>query len=87
MDCKKALSATDGDMDKAVAVSYTHLPAVAIVGARACTEYGKEAAGFYAGELANAGVNVISGMAAGVDDFAHRGAIERGKPTLSLIHI
>ena len=40
---------------------------MAIVGARACTEYGKEAAGFYAGELANAGVNIISGMAAGVD--------------------
>lgn len=43
------------------------VPSVAIVGARACTEYGKEAAGFYAGELANAGVNIISGMAAGVD--------------------
>ena len=37
------------------------VPSVAIVGARACTEYGKEAAGFYAGELANAGVNIISG--------------------------
>ena len=48
------------------------VPAVAIVGARACTEYGKEAAGFYAGELANAGVNIISGMAAGVDGCAHR---------------
>ncbi len=43
---------------------------MAIVGARACTEYGKEAAGFYAGELANAGVNIISGMAAGVDGYA-----------------
>ena len=61
------------------------VPAVAIVGARACTEYGKEAAGFYAGELANAGVNVISGMAAGVDGFAHRGAIERGKPTYAVL--
>ena len=58
---------------------------MAIVGARACTEYGKEAAGFYAGELANAGVNVISGMAAGVDGFAHRGAIERGKPTYAVL--
>lgn len=61
------------------------VPAVAIVGARACTEYGKEAAGFYAGELANAGVNIISGMAAGVDGYAHRGAIERGKPTYAVL--
>lgn len=61
------------------------VPAVAIVGARACTEYGKEAAGFYAGELANAGVNIISGMAAGVDGCAHRGAIERGKPTYAVL--
>ena len=58
---------------------------MAIVGARACTEYGKEAAGFYAGELANAGVNIISGMAAGVDGYAHRGAIERGKPTYAVL--
>ena len=61
------------------------VPSVAIVGARACTEYGKEAAGFYAGELANAGVNIISGMAAGVDGYAHRGAIERGKPTYAVL--
>ncbi len=61
------------------------VPSVAIVGARACTEYGKEAAGFYAGELANAGINIISGMAAGVDGYAHRGAIERGKPTYAVL--
>ena len=61
------------------------VPSVAIVGARSCTEYGKEAAGFYAGELANAGVNIISGMAAGVDGYAHRGAIERGKPTYAVL--
>ena len=63
----------------------SEVPAVAIVGARACTEYGKEAAGFYAGELAKAGVNIISGMAAGVDGYAHRGAIERGKPTYAVL--
>ena len=38
------------------------VPSVAIVGARACTEYGKEAAGFYAGELANAGVNILRSL-------------------------
>ena len=58
---------------------------MAIVGARACTEYGKEAAGFYAGELANAGVNIISGMAAGRGRLCHRGAIERGKPTYAVL--
>ena len=64
------------------------VPSVAIVGARACTEYGKEAAGFYAGELANAGVNIISGMAAGVSNIitfdAHDPRVQNAIPLSGL---
>ncbi|HEX7082697.1 MAG TPA: DNA-processing protein DprA [Gaiellaceae bacterium] len=53
-------------------------PAVAIVGARACSAYGSGVAQSVARELAAAGVVVISGLARGVDAAAHRGALETG---------
>ena len=55
-------------------------PAVAIVGARACSSYGAQIARLLGGELAAAGLVVVSGLARGVDGEAHRGALEaRGK--------
>ena len=49
-------------------------PAVAIVGARACSGYGASVARSLGRELAHAGLVVVSGMARGVDGEAHRGA-------------
>ncbi len=51
-------------------------PAVAIVGARACSPYGAVVARMLGRELATAGVVVVSGLARGVDGEAHRGALE-----------
>jgi DNA processing protein len=51
-------------------------PAVAIVGARACSAYGAGAARLLGRELASAGLVVVSGLARGVDGEAHRGALE-----------
>ena len=52
------------------------VPAVAIVGARSCSGYGREQARRFAQRLALRGVNVISGMARGVDGIAGRAAAE-----------
>jgi DNA processing protein len=60
-------------------------PAVAIVGARACSSYGRAVARSLAREVAAAGLVVVSGMARGVDGEAHRGALEAGGPTVAVL--
>jgi DNA processing protein len=60
-------------------------PCVAIVGARACSGYGRAVARTLAQELAAAGVVVVSGLARGVDGEAHRGALARGGPTVAVL--
>lgn len=53
-------------------------PRVAVVGTRRCTRTGREVAEELGHELAAAGVRVVSGLAAGVDGAAHRGALAAG---------
>lgn len=48
--------------------------AIGIVGCREASEYGKSAAKYFAYHLAKQGVNIISGLAKGVDSCAHIGA-------------
>ena len=61
------------------------LPAVAVVGARACSSYGAQVARLFGRELAGAGLVVVSGLARGVDGEAHRGALEAGGPTVAVL--
>ncbi len=60
-------------------------PAVAIVGSRRATFTGVEIARSIAGELASAGIQVISGMALGVDGAAHAGALDAGGSTVAVL--
>lgn len=61
------------------------VPAAAIIGARRCTAYGKEMAHFFGTELARRGVQVISGMALGVDGYAMRGARSVDRDTWGIL--
>lgn len=60
-------------------------PAVAVVGARHATPYGKDVAMRLAEELAQAGVTVVSGLARGVDGAAHGGALRGGGQTVAVL--
>jgi DNA processing protein len=60
-------------------------PAVAIVGARACSSYGAQVARSLGRELAAAGLVVVSGLARGVDGHAHRGALDADGLTVGVL--
>lgn len=59
--------------------------AVAVIGARDCTEYGRYMAGQFAAALAQAGVQVISGMARGIDGIAQQAALQAGGYSLGVL--
>lgn len=52
-----------------------HKISIAMVGARNCSTYGREMAFCFGKSLSNAGIQIISGMALGIDGCAHKGAI------------
>jgi DNA processing protein len=60
-------------------------PAVAVVGARACSGYGASVARAIGRDLAAAGLVVVSGLARGVDAEAHRGALEANGATVAVL--
>ncbi len=58
--------------------------AVAVVGTRKVTVYGRQVAHQIASDLAHRGVTIVSGMARGVDGIAHRAALKAGGRTIAV---
>jgi len=57
----------------------------AVVGTRRFSPYGKQVALEMAGDLAEAGLIIVSGLAPGIDTFAHTATVERRKRTIAVL--
>lgn len=60
-------------------------PSIAIIGSRICSSYGKNMAKQFAYNLSNHNINIISGLASGIDTYAHLGTISANKPTIAVV--
>jgi DNA processing protein len=61
------------------------LRSVAVVGARACTDYGAHMAALLGADLARAGWTVVSGAAYGIDGATHAAALTAGGATIGVV--
>lgn len=60
-------------------------PSVAIIGARMCSEYGKRMARHFAEGLAERGIQIISGLASGIDGLSQKAAIDVGGDSYGIL--
>lgn len=58
---------------------------ISMVGSRAATPYGLKTAAEFSRDLAQNGMEIVSGMAMGIDSAAHRGALEAGGETVAVL--
>lgn len=66
-------------------IDLVHEPGIAVVGTRNTTSYGKKMAKKLTAELSEAGLCINSGLAHGIDSFAHQAAIEAGGKTIAVL--
>lgn len=66
-------------------VPLTHPRTVAVVGTRAPSGIGKESCGHLSRQWAREGLRIVSGLARGIDEIAHRAALEAGSETVAVL--
>ena len=74
-----------GRGDTELLAGLRHEEAVTIVGSRRPSSYGRELATELGQQVGAAGIAVVSGMAMGIDSYAHRGALESGGLTVAVL--
>ena len=62
-----------------------NLPVLTVVGTRSASEYGSRVAENMSYDLAKAGFIIVSGLALGIDSYAHSGALRAGKRTVAVL--
>lgn len=60
-------------------------PCFAIVGTRRCSPYGKQTTLEFAETLSDIGITIVSGLAPGIDTFAHKAVVEKRKRTIAVL--
>ena len=60
-------------------------PSIAIIGCRDASNYGKRVAFNFAYELAKEGFVIVSGLARGIDTYAHLGAVKANGKTIAVL--
>ena len=66
-------------------IDFNQFPMVAVVGSRKYSAYGSQVATTLARDLTKAGIIIVSGMALGIDSFAHRGALDGQGKTVAVL--
>ena len=61
------------------------IPTAAVIGARDCTSYGMQVAGMLGRELGSAGIQIVSGLALGIDGAGHQGALDVDGKTFAIL--
>lgn len=66
-------------------LDFNNAPTIGVVGARRCSNYGKQATIEIVSKLAQAGFIIVSGMAKGIDTIAHQTALDYNSKTISVL--
>lgn len=65
--------------------SLLNLPLIGVVGARECTQYGKKSIDSVLPSLIEEGIGIVSGLAKGIDTYAHQAAVSMKGKTVAVI--
>lgn len=60
-------------------------PSLSIIGCRNCSIYGKQVTRYFARQISKKGINIVSGLAKGIDANAHIGALEQNGKTVAVV--